>query len=561
MGALLKLKQDVVQVRQLNNLPAVLQDDEWLSATEGQRKVASLREALVMPLASLVQNGASINNAVRLFAARVASDGVDQRTRMLMNQLGRDAVSTPTLKRWISGYIKEGKTALLPRHTGRVRQDYGWEARAVELFNIPSKPGYADVASRLREEGNPTATDSRVEYYLRAMPATLGKHSPARIGEHLHKLTHRRYQRRHLDDVLEGEIFVGDGHCIDCYVGHPNTGKPYRPELVAWLDLKSRFPVGWWLDDAESAVSTMFALSRALVVHQHVPAWVYIDRGAGYRAHMLSDECSGFYARFDIEPIGALPRNPHGKGWIERHFRTLRNKHDKFFHGGQVYCGEDMAPEINERLSAQLAAGKRVLPSLAEYRQSLTDYLAHYVTEPMAVLGGRCPKDVWAGLVPVPLVLDADAVARPRQEATVQRQEVRLHNRFYYAEALALYDKTRVLVEYDLHVDHKVWVRDLKGRLICEAELAKTIGVLPTSRLEEGRQRRLEGQIKRLENKAHEARLRSQDAITLDDQVAGLELLEAVPLLAEPAQPKAIPLPDQAKKPGVEIDILTWRDE
>jgi putative transposase len=173
---------------------------------------------------------------------------------------------------------------------------------------------------------------------------------------------------------------------------------------------------------------------------------------------------------------------------------------------------------------------------------------------------------VWAELVPVPLVTDVDAVTRPRQEATVQRQEVRLHNRHYYAEALALYDKQRVLVEYDLHIDQMVWVRDLKGRLIAGAELVKTIGVLPMSRLEEGRERRLKGQVKRLEAKVHEAKLRSQTTIdNTAEQVHALEDMGAIDALAAPVfkQYPTVDSPAPATTTGssdIEIDILTWRD-
>lgn len=103
----------------------------------------------------------------------------------------------------------------------------------------------------------------------------------------------------------------------------------YRPELTVFIDIKSSYIAGWWLSEAESTVSTMFAMSHAMRMHNHVPAWVYVDRGPGYRAKLLSEEGTGFYARFDIGLIGALPGNPHGKGWIERFFRTVRDKHDK----------------------------------------------------------------------------------------------------------------------------------------------------------------------------------------------------------------------------------------
>ena len=554
MGAIVKLAS---AIRNVSELPAALGADTWQAATDTQRRVAEMRAAVIAPLARLVEGGASINNTARLFLARVEGGLLDPNTAHVMGVLGAEAASFATLKRWLSAYIRDGKAGLLPRHTGRVRQAYGWEERAVALYNNPAKPGFADVAWRLRSEGFPTATESRVKRFLKALPATLGDKSPARVGRHLHRLTRQRFQRRNLDEVLVGEIYAGDGHTVDCYVAHPNTGKPFRPELTAFIDIKSRYIAGWYFTESESAHSTLFALSRAMTAHNHVPAWLYIDRGAGYRSKLLSDEATGWYAKFDIQTIGALPGNPHGKGWIERWFRTVRDKHDKFFYGGQVYCGDDMAPEVNRRLSADLQSGKRVLPSFYEYVASFSKFIADYEMEPMDVLHGRTPAQVWAELTPVPLELGAEAVMRPSQEATVQRQTVRLHNRFYYHEALALYDGKRMLVEYDLHTDGRVWVYDQKGRLVCEAKLTNTIGVLPTSRLEEQRDRRLQGQLKRLERKVGEAKARRQDAITADDQVRAIEELGAG---------TELPAPSTATPPAeggdvVDIDILAWRKD
>lgn len=560
-----------------SRLPALLGVDPWEAATAEKRRVAEVRCAVVAPLQELVKRGVTVTRAAEVFVANAKAGRLPPDMQHLLQLLGKEeGLSVPTLKRWISAYGKSGRVGLLPAHTGRVRQDYGWEAEAVAIYNTPSVPGYANVACRLRELGHASATDTRVEAFLKSLPATLGKYSPDRVGHHLHKLTRRSYTRRHLDDVLVGEIYTGDGHTIDCYVAHPNTGGPFRPELTAWLDVKSRFPVGWYLSESESAHSTLFAISTALTTHDHVPAWIYIDRGAGYRAKLMSDENTGWYDKWGITTIGALPRNPHGKGWIERWFRTLRDNHDKMFWGGEVYCGHDMAPEINERLSAQIAAGKRRLPSLVEYVQSLTHYINHYCTEPMEVLGGRCPADVWCELKKVPVVLDSDATLRPSAKAKVRRQAVRLHNRFYEHEALALYDGAEVEVEYDLHRDKQVWIKDAKGRLICIAELVRTVGVIPMSRLEEARDKREKAQLQRIERKAQEVRARRQDAITADAQVRAIELLTPTPL-ALPAQRapeplEALPQLDSpiatqkaqppAAAPGgdiTEIDFLDWR--
>lgn len=553
MGALLKLVRDV---RNVSDLPAALSADPWAAATEAKRRVADMRAAVVAPLAELVAGGASITNVAELFAARCAADLLDPNTKHVMQVLGAEAASVPTLKRWISAFRRQGKNGLLPAHTGRVRKDYGWEQRAVALYNSPSKPGFADVAWTLRAEGNASATESRVKRYLKALPATLGANSPARVGRHLHRLTRQTFQRRSLTEVLVGEIYAGDGHTVDCYVAHPNTGKPYRPELTAFIDIKSRYIAGWWFTESESAVSTLYALSSALMGHDHVPAWLYIDRGAGYRSKMLVDENTGWYNKFGIGVIGALPGNPHGKGWIERWFLTVRNKHDKLFAGGQVYCGDDMAPEINRRLSAEIAAGKRTLPSLQEYVASFRAFLEQYHNEPMGVLDGRTPAQVWAELTPVPVGMDGDAVMRPSETCTVRRQQVRLHNRFYFHEALTLYDGHKVRVEYDLHHDGRVWIFDAKGRLVCEAKLANTIGVLPTSRLEEGRDRREAEQVKRLERKVAEVHARRQDAITADDQARAIADLATELLPAPTTSPAPAPAADV-----IEIDLLTWRKD
>jgi putative transposase len=244
-----------------------------------------------------------------------------------------------------------------------------------------------------------------------------------------------------------------------------------------------------------------------------------------------------------------------------------------------VYCGDDMAPEINRRLSAELASGRRKLPTLREYVESFRRFIDAYHSEPMDVLGGRTPAQVWAELTPVGVSLSAEAVMRPAQECTVGRQTVRLHNRFYFHDALALYDGHKVQVEYDLHTDGKVWVHDSKGRLICEAKLVNTIGVLPSSRLEEQRDKRAAGQLKRLQKHVDEVAARRADPVTAEAQVAAMEALEALaPALQGPtpantptkalptlySPPPADPASPEAERglPLVErIDITDWSND
>ena len=52
------------------DLPAALNpDDDWLCASDAQRRMADAMEVLVKPLADLVQRGVSVNHAAALFVA------------------------------------------------------------------------------------------------------------------------------------------------------------------------------------------------------------------------------------------------------------------------------------------------------------------------------------------------------------------------------------------------------------------------------------------------------------------------------------------------------------
>lgn len=543
MGALALLKTPVGTT--MSDVPTLLHGSTSLrAASSEQRRTAELRLQFIGTALAKVGSGVSIGRAAEWLAASAKAGQLPLAATIALQELG-NLPSLSTIKRWLTDAKAGGMAALLPEHTGRVRQDYGWEARAIHWYNIPSKPGYTAVALHLQAEGYADATESRVRRYLRSMPATLGAHSPARVGPHLHKLTRRTWQQRHTDDLAAGEVYAGDGHTIDCYVAHPNTGHPCRLELTAFICIKTGYLAGWWFTESESGVSTLYALSHALRTHDHVPSAVYIDRGAGYRNAMMADSSTGFYAKFGIEVIAALPGNPHGKGWIERFFRTVRDRHDKFFDQGRAYCGHDAADETNRRMSVEVRAGRRQLPSAKSYIDSFAQWVEHYHHTPQEQRGDT-PAKLWAQLQRVKVELPDAAIMRPAVEAKVFRQRVQFHKRSYFHQALGLYDAQSVRVEYDLHDDAHVWCYDPKGRFICQATLASTIGVLPISRLEEMRDKRTKEQGKRLERKLAEVAAKRQDPITAEAQIA--------PAIAATSQP-------QIEHDDFGIDVTKWSEQ
>lgn len=437
-----------------------------------------------------------------------------------------------TLYRWDQKYtlhLQGIATAAAPKHQGSRRIDYGWEARAIHLFNQPTKPHMSTVAYWLRNEGNTSATDSRVRSFLKSLPATLGAKSPKRMGRHYYDQNQRPYMLRDEGVLPVGFIYQGDGHTCDVYVQHPNTGKAWRPEFTVWVDVRSHFVVGWYLSECESGINTLFSLSHALVGHNHVPASVHVDVGSGFKNRMIGDETTGYLSRLSINFMTALPRNAKGKGLIEGSFHHFEERCGKQF---ATFCGHDRTDDYLRHLSQKVKRGQIVLPTLAEYRDAVADYINTYNTTPQKRLG-CAPSDLWAQLDAVPLELTQAAIIRPQEKRKVQRWGVKLFNRLYRHPDLAQFNDCWVAVEYDLHNDNTVVIRDADGRFICEASQVDRKAWLEASRIEELQRKRVEGQIKRHQRHIDEQVARGRHAITHEDTLADLQQLTGNTLLTQ----------------------------
>ncbi len=528
MAQAVPINRTVQQLMAHTNTPVVR--DPWLDATPKQQKLALQREAFIRPVLAHLECGVSVNLAVRNLLAKIAAGEIGAATQQLIDGLSKNGKppGRSTVINWVNAYRDNCINGLVDQHTGRVRQDRGWEAVAVQLYNIPSKPSFSAVAGRLRDEyGFDCATDSAVRRYLKALPATLNTHSSARLGKHFYQQNVSAYKCRDVSVLEVGEVYEGDGHTVDAYIAHQGHGGPWRPELTVWIDVRSRYIAGWYLSEAESSLSTLLALSHAMLTHDHVPGWVHIDNGSGYKSKLMSDKSTGYYERFDITPTVAIPGNSRGKGLVEHWFRTFRDHFDKFWNGGKDYCGHDMAGEVNMRLSESIRQGKRKLRSFDEYRDGIAAFIDTYNNRKTKTLNGKSPAQLWAELKPVAVELPAAAGIRPMVERVAQRCTVSLHNRKYENKALSLYEGRTVHVEYDIHTDDRVWILDNKGRLICEATLKTKIAWLPESRLIEARGKREKGQIKRLQKKMDLVRLEGAHQITSTEQLAALDNFDA----------------------------------
>ncbi|WP_051278447.1 Mu transposase C-terminal domain-containing protein [Solimonas flava] len=494
MAAVLQFSRPLPMLRPEPQLPAVpsaaqqLRDLPDWARMEAERCLAIIRPALAR-----MQQGVSRRGAAQWLAS--TAEGLP---------------SWKTIDRWLEQYTTGGSNivALAPKYTGRVRQDYGWEARALELYNRPTKPAYATVAWWLRQEGFDSAQEHLVRRYLKKAPSSCTETGRKRVGQHYYNQNIKPHVIRDASVLPVGFVYEGDGHCCDVYVAHPNTGHPFRPELTTWIDVRSQKIVSWWISESESTQTTLFSLSQALVAHNHVPAIVHTDPGSGFKARLISDEVTGFLAKFSIQPQLAIAGNAKGKGLQEGWFRWFEERCGKRFdtHTSKVRTDDDL-----RQLRAKVKAKLLRLPTLQEYIAAIRAYIEAWNNEPHSGTDGLTPDQLWAELQQTPLEIPAEAVIRPRKTCTVQRWGVRLDNRWYREPTLADYETRQVIVEFSLHDDERVSCFDLSGRFICDARLVEKKAWLPASRIEEAQQKRLEGQRKRelLRLAENEARARS----------------------------------------------------
>ena len=429
-----------------------------------------------------------------------------------------------TLYRWdkkYTHYLQGDSVAAAPRHKGRVRKEYGWEARAIHHWQTPNKPAMSTVALWLRVEGFESATDDRVRRYLKTLPSTLGEHSQHRMGKHFYNQNLKPYVIRDNTVLPVGFVYEGDGHTCDVYVAHPFTGNPWRPEFTVWIDVRSHYVVGWYLSEAESGINTLFSLSHAITHHDHVPAGIHVDPGSGFKNRMMCDDVTGYYARLSMAFMPALPGNAKGKGLVEGFFHHFEERCGKRF---ATYCGHVRSDDYLRHLSQKVKRGDIRLPTLEEYRHAIADYIDLYNTTVQRNLG-CAPLALWQTLERTPIELAHAAIIRPREKRTVRRWRVQMFNRFYQHEALAMYNGTEVIVEYNLHDMTTVWIYDDQGRYICDACQVDKKPALPDSRIEELRLKRLEGQIDRKLRAIEEDRQRAGLTITHDQVLDDIEVL------------------------------------
>ena len=358
---------------------------------------------------------------------------------------------------------------------------------------------------------------------------------------------------------LANDVWVGDGHAMKMKVKHPIHGHEFMPEITLIMDASSRYIVGWSLGLSESHLAVADALRHAMT-NNGVPAIYYSDNGSGQTNDIMDNPLTGMLPRIGVTHATGIAGNPQGRGIIERAMKEVPNRvaarFATYFGAGAdkdttrkmlyaVKSGSDalVAGKDPQALTALQKKGQKMLPTWQEVLDVIAEevyrYNYHHVhrsikTTPAKMREALIAKMTDDGMAITPLSeMEARDMFRPTFTRRVQRGRVYYKDMGYGDEALEALDGSDVLVGIDIHSPQSVQVRDMDGVFICEAQMDyRTADAFPLSYVEEARQKRQQGIIKRAENKIRVARAEDRkvlehEANELLHELATAQVIEA----------------------------------
>lgn len=524
-----------------------------------QRECAAARLAFVREverLAVVIGKNRAVAELIERAKAGTLPEQLQQLVRVANAKAGESrALSRSRIFEWCSATADAEKSsrpaiaALAPR--ARVSEVPTWAPALLKCWAQPQKPPLTDVLMALAQQ---LPADQLPNYHQasRFLTQRMGKVDVmrGRMGpRELKKI--RPFVRRSTDSLWATDIYTADGHTFDAEVAHPRHGRPFRPEVTGIVDVKTRRLVGWSCDLAESRWAVLDAI-RAACCNFGIPAVFYVDNGSGYKNDMLSSEAVGLMARMGTEIRHSIAYNSQARGIIERSHKSIWVRAAKKL---PTYMGEPMDAEARKKVfrltrSDIKDVGKsRLLMSWEAFVAFIEAEAEAYNNRPHRGLEKvrdvrtglsrhMTPKEAWDGehgnvfeaVVPSPE--EADDLFRPYAIASVRRGEITLFKNRYFSRDLEQYHGEEVQAGYDIHDPACIWVRDMNGRFLCRAELeANSKPYMPQSVIEQARDRRESGRLRRAQDKIDEIMQERRPAALLEQlervDIPGLDITRA----------------------------------
>lgn len=483
--------------------------------TDDQRGVMTARVAIIREIermSQMVSQQRAIMTLVGLARDGKLSPYLQGRVLLANDRLSDNrTLSERTLKRWLADFRKLGEVGLAP---ARRKADMGvpvWAPEFLRCYQRPTKPAveraYAEFSEKYQGDRPSIHQVRRFLDKLSPEARERGRYSPQELK------AFKPFRRRTTKNMLPGDVYTADGHKFDAEVINPRTGKPFRPEITTTMDVATRRVLGVSVGESENSIDVMHSL-RDAIERGGMFALFYVDNGSGF----ANDAVREVVDRLGGEMVHALPYNSQARGLIERAHQSIWVATAKQL---VSYIGADMdkhaGTKVHRISRKQLRehGTTRLIPTLTEFMALATVEIERYNNHPHRALGKICdpqtgrmrhmsPNEAWEAardsgwepmLAPPELVSD---LLRPQVVRRTLRGEISWDGNRYFLNALRDLHGEDVRIAYDVHDASRIWVRTLEGELIGEALLdGNASDYMPLNRIEKGREKREQGQIKR----------------------------------------------------------------
>ena len=553
-----------------------------------QRKTAEARSAIINEIKRL-SKAAGMEKAIQAVIALAVNGELPEQLQRLVSvanakagSAGKRHLSRTSIYRWMKE-AEQGFAALAPKNHKSIRVP-AWAAPLLALYQQPQKPTLKKCLDDLvLPEGMSAPSYWAAQRFLDKM-SKLDLARGRMLPRELKNV--RAFVRRDTSHMWPGDCYTSDGHKFDAEIAHPRHGRPFRPEITSVLDIATRRCVGWSVDLAESTWAVLDAMRHA-VERCGINALHYVDNGSGQKNALMSDEVVGFMARLGITITHSLPYNSQARGLEERSHQSIWVRGAKDL---PTYMGESMDREARQaafritRKDINAVGTSRLMMQFSDFLKWCDRQVEDYNNRPHRALpkiadpvSGKMrhqsPNEAWASAIVEgwePVMLkegEAADLFRPYKIGKTTRAEVRLFGNIYFNRMLEHYHGEQVRIGYDIHDGSRVWVRDMEGRLICEAEFeANKQAYFPQSQIDVASRKRAEGRIKRAEAHIEEAEAELNPPLVIEHQQAvTLPTFDFKELAPAPRQDiqigvapmQAEPLPDNAAYLPVQRPVFT----
>ena len=356
-AAIMRQQQEqVLATAQFAALPvAAVSDRDTAPVADGSTEVQRQREGARLGVLNAIERLMAETKTGRdgaITAFLVSAQHPDmphlaQMLRLANDRRGGGAAlpSKRTIHRWFQQREESG--SLLPKVPQKDLSLPEWFKRFLVFYRTPQKPSVQaafELFARAELAQQPLAKLPSVHQARRWLDK-LGNvaRENGRLGSRELK-TVKPYKVRDFKNLQPADIYTADGHTFDAEVLHPDSGKPFRPEITTVADVATRKIVGWSVDLAESGYAVLSAVCHA-VKTGGIPAVFYVDNGGGYKNALMSDQATGLMGRLSITMRHSLPYSSQARGVIERLHQTVWVQAAKRL---QSYIGADMDKQAGQ---------------------------------------------------------------------------------------------------------------------------------------------------------------------------------------------------------------------